>query len=79
MLVTFATWFVYALQLYAAIGVLFAIVFVIRGVGRVDPAAPGSSWGFRLMILPGSAAFWPLLLARWIRGTGPPAERSPHR
>lgn len=55
------------LEMYAAAGVLFALAFVGIGVTRLDSAAKGSSWGFRLMILPGAAALWPWLLARWIR------------
>ena len=52
---------------YAAVGLAFAVAFVIRGVQRVDPAAKGAPLGFRLLILPGSAALWPLLLRRWLR------------
>jgi hypothetical protein len=52
---------------YAAAGVVFAAAFVIRGVQRVDPAAKGAPLGFRLLILPGCAALWPLLLGRWMR------------
>jgi hypothetical protein len=47
--------------------VVFAAAFVIRGVQRVDPAAKGAPLGFRLLILPGCAALWPLLLGRWMR------------
>ena len=65
--------------LYLAAGVVFALVFVTLGVQRTDPAAHGGTWGFRLLILPGSAALWPLLLARWVRGGGPPEERNAHR
>jgi hypothetical protein len=61
-----AEWFVNLFLAYAALGVLFAIAFVTAGVSRVDPVAKGSSIGFRLMILPGAAALWPLLLWRWI-------------
>jgi TRAP-type C4-dicarboxylate transport system permease small subunit len=64
---------------YAAIGMVFAAVFVFAGAGRIDGAAKGAPLGFRLLILPGSAALWPLLLLRWLRGEQPPAERNPHR
>lgn len=65
--------------LYAAIGVPFALAFVIFGIGRLDPTALSSGWGFRLLAVPGSAALWPLLAWRWARGQGPPDERGPHR
>ncbi len=61
-----AGWIVTALALYAAAGVVFAVPCVIRGVNRIDPVAGESSWGFRVMIFPGVAALWPLLLKRWL-------------
>ena len=59
--------FVGALTLYAAMGFVFAIAFLARGVSRVDGQAAGASLGFRLIIFPGVTALWPLLLGRWIR------------
>ena len=55
------------LGIYAAVGLLFAIAFVTKGVARVDPVATSAGWGFRLLILPGAAALWPLLLRRWLQ------------
>ena len=52
---------------YAGIGVLFALAFVLRGAAAIDPAAKGAPWGFRLLILPGSAALWPVLLIKWLK------------
>jgi hypothetical protein len=64
---------------YLGIGLAFAIAFVTRGAGRVDAAAAAGSLGFRVLIVPGSAAFWPLLARRWHRATGaPPEERDEH-
>ena len=69
-----------AVYVYALVGAVFALVFVIRGVERVDFQARGASVGFRFLIFPGVIAFWPLLLERWLRAAGePPEERSPHR
>ena len=59
--------FVAALTSYAALGFVFAIAFLARGVSRIDAQAAGAGLGFRLMILPGVTALWPLLLQRWIR------------
>jgi hypothetical protein len=76
---TIATWLVAALGIYAGLGLLFAIAFVIRGAARVDPQAMGGSWGFRLAILPGVVALWPILARRWASGEPPPEERNAHR
>ena len=65
--------------LYVAVGVAFAAVFVWRGVGAIDPAAAQGTWGFRLLIFPGTVAFWPLLLKRYRRRQQPPEERNAHR
>ncbi|MEL7028661.1 MAG: hypothetical protein AAGL49_05485 [Pseudomonadota bacterium] len=58
---------VQGLGLYFGAGVLFAIAFQILGLGRVDPAARGVGWGFRLLIFPALAALWPIMLVRWVR------------
>ncbi len=55
---------------YAAFGLLFAGAFLTVGIGRVDPISKASGIGFRLIILPGVAALWPVLLTRWIRARG---------
>lgn len=74
-----AGWLVTALGVYAGVGLLFGVAFVTRGAARIDPQAVGGSWGFRLAILPGVAALWPLLAGRWLRRRPPPEERNAHR
>jgi hypothetical protein len=75
-----ANLFVDVLYLYTSFGVAFAVAFVTFGVKRIDSQAIGSSLGFRALIFPGSVAFWPLLLRRWMAGNSePPEERNPHR
>ena len=72
--------FVYMLEAYAGLGLVFAMAFVSFGVQRLDSEAQGSGIGFRLLILPGVAVFWPVFLNRWIRGlVEPPVEKNPHR
>ena len=72
--------FVDAFEAYGLTGLLFAAAFVWFGVQRLDSEARGSGIAFRLLILPGVIAFWPMLLVRWIRGVDePPIERNPHR
>jgi hypothetical protein len=75
-----AAWGLGGAALYLALGLIFAIPFVFIGAGKVDPLAASGSWGFRLLILPGAALFWPLLARRWWSGaTEPPAERTAHK
>lgn len=75
----FAEILVAAAGAHLAAGLAFALAFVTVGVQRVDPAARGAPWGFRLLILPGAVALWPLLLVRWLRAGPPPEERNAHR
>jgi len=71
--------FVAVIEIYAAIGVVSAGLFVTLGISRIDHQATGGTIGFKLIILPAAAGLWPLLLARWVRGTGePPEEQTPH-
>ena len=51
---------------YLACGFVFAIPFVIRGADKIDEGTHGAAWGFRVIILPASIVFWPLLLKKWI-------------
>jgi hypothetical protein len=53
--------------LYITCGLLFGVPFLAVGVGRVDDAARESPITFRLVILPGTVAFWPLLAAKWLK------------
>lgn len=52
---------------YALAGLLFAIPFVIKGASCVDEGAKEATWGFRLIIIPGTVIWWPLLLKKWIQ------------
>lgn len=71
---------VWSLGVYVALGLLFALVFVTGGAGRIDPSVEQSTRGFRWMIVPGVIALWPLLLWRLMQGVQhPPIERNAHR
>ena len=62
-----ATALLIVVGLYLAFGLLFAVPFVLFGAGRLDPDARAGSWGFRVLIVPGVAALWPVLAVRWRR------------
>lgn len=75
-----AALFLILLGIYLGCGLLFAVPFVIWGVQRIDPHSVHASWGFRLLLVPGASALWPLLLRRWLRGVqAPPEECNAHR
>jgi len=72
--------FLIVIGIYLACGLVFAIPFALVGVKNIDPHAAHGSWGFRLLIFPGTTAFWPLLLKRWASGVRePPEECNAHR
>lgn len=52
---------------YALVGLVFALVFLPFGARRIDPAARGAAWGFYVLIFPGTAVLWPVVLAKWAR------------
>jgi hypothetical protein len=55
------------LAIYLACGMVFAAGFITVGLARVDHTAHGAPWGFRLLILPGAVALWPVLAIKWVR------------
>jgi hypothetical protein len=75
-----ATVFLALAGFYLAFGILFAVPFVTVGVARIDPHAAHGSWGFRVLIFPGTALLWPLLASRWWQGRcAPPEEKTAHK
>ena len=64
---------------YVAVGMVFAAGFVTTGVSRIDPNAAHAPVGFRLIIVPGTVALWPLLAIRLLRGQQAPAESTAHK
>lgn len=59
------------LSAYGICGAVVATWFVMRGVGRMDPAARNGSWGFRGIIWPGCVALWPWILRRTLKVSVP--------
>jgi hypothetical protein len=54
-------------MLYLICGFLFALVFSFRLVNKFDEQAAGSSFGFRLFIIPGTMLLWPFLLTSYFK------------
>jgi hypothetical protein len=72
--------FLIALAIYLVCGLAFTVPFALAGIKQIDSHAAHGSWGFRLLIIPGTIAFWPMLLRRWASGAKePPEENNAHR
>ncbi|MBX7171497.1 MAG: hypothetical protein K1X72_11120 [Pyrinomonadaceae bacterium] len=70
---------VYSVFVYLAIGVLFALWFVVFGITKLDDSAKGTSIGFRFLIFFGAIPFWFLLAKRLLKGEKRPTEQNAHR
>jgi hypothetical protein len=57
----------YICLVYSLCGLAVGVPFVLGGVDRVDASARGASIGFRLIILPGTVALWPIIATKWIK------------
>ncbi len=56
--------FLSVLGAYLAIGLVFGLWFVFSGVHRIDSVTRSAGIRFRLLILPGTAALWPVMLRK---------------
>ncbi len=63
-----------ALGAYFGIGLLVAIAFALGAARRIDPDAAQMTWGARLIIMPGVAGLWPLMLVKLFTQTRPPVS-----
>ena len=60
---------VYGFAIYAVIGFVIAVFFVIFGIARVLPHTTATI-GARILFLPGATALWPYVLVRWLKSPG---------
>ena len=58
--------------IYLICGFVFALAFVFKGARVIDEGAKDSTLGFKIIIIPASMVFWPLLLIKWIRASKKP-------
>lgn len=65
MLTTIVSIIFMAIAVYLFAGIVFTIFFQAKGLSKIDEGVHGSSWGFRIIIIPGCIVFWPVLLSRW--------------
>lgn len=62
---------------HVAIGLPVGVAFAALGAGRIDPAAGARGRArtrFRLLLIPGAIALWPIVLTRWLRAVRSPGS-----
>ena len=59
--------FFLSLAAYIAIGIVFTVFFLLKGIAVVDSASKDTSKVFKLLIIPGIIAMWPVLANKWRR------------
>lgn len=52
---------------YLAMGLLFSVFFLWKGIEKVDAHTEGAGLVFKLLFFPGMCVFWPLFLKRWFK------------
>ncbi len=60
--------------LYAGIGLAAGLFMVTFGAARIDPAARGMPLQARIILLPGCAALWPLMIWKVYKREAPPLQ-----
>jgi hypothetical protein len=59
---------------YLAVGVVFVIPFLVKGLTKVNSSAQGGTIGFKIIIIPGVIVFWPVLLSKWVKANHKPSN-----
>ncbi len=58
----------YALAVYAAIGLISALAFVT--IGATQMTHQSLTAGARILLLPAATLLWPYILGRWLKSRG---------
>lgn len=55
--------------IYLICGLIFALAFVMKGAEKIDEDAHASTIGFKIIIIPATMVFWPILLKKWLNAS----------
>ena len=62
--------FLMVVSVYLVLGLVFAVLFVLRGYKRIDALAATAPLRIRILWMPAAVALWPLLARTWMRSAG---------
>lgn len=66
------------LAIYLVIGLIIAIPFAFLAAGKILDEPADMTVGARILIIPGAAVVWPVVLTRWLRvGSADAVGREP--
>jgi hypothetical protein len=51
--------------IYLVIGFIFSIIFIWKGLEKVDDGIHGSPWLVKALIFPGMIIFWVIFANKW--------------
>jgi len=54
---------------YLALGVLFSIIYLWKGISKVDSKTEESGFFFKILLFPGMCFFWILFLMKWMKSS----------
>ena len=53
--------------IYLLLGIIFTIVFLWKGITKVDQDVKGSDRFFKVLLFPGLVVFWVYFLRKWLK------------
>ncbi len=63
----FISTLLFIVALYLVLGFIFTIVFLFKGLSKVDPLTIDVGAFFKLLIIPGLVVFWLIFLRKWLK------------
>ncbi|MFK7771647.1 MAG: hypothetical protein AB8F94_05885 [Saprospiraceae bacterium] len=53
--------------IYLALGIIFSIAFLWKGIAKVDDGAKETGLVFKMLLFPGLVVFWVYFLRKWLK------------
>jgi len=66
---TFVSILLLIIGIYLLLGVFFAIIFLWKGLNKVDNGTEGSGLFLKVLLFPGMTVFWITFLRKWLKAT----------
>ena len=64
---SFISIFLAIFGIYLLLGALFSLVFLAKGISKVDSDTKGAGFFFKALLFPGMCFFWVFFLFKWLK------------